>query len=158
MTFDRPTVKTTRERLQTALDAVAAELGCEIKVGGATFESDGSRCCFKVDCAVAGEDGTVETKEASDFALYAAQFKLSPEDLGREFTKGGKTFTVIGCKPKSYKFPILARRQDGKVFKFPAVVVRLGLDRCSTFGGCHKPTAAEADPERAAEKKNALLG
>ena len=148
MTFDRPTVKTTRERLQTALDAVAAELGCEIKVGGATFESDGSRCCFKVDCAVVGEDGTVETQEASDFVLYAAQFKLGPEDLGREFAKGGKTFTIIGCKPRSHKFPILARRQDGKVFKFPAATIRVCLG---------KPTAGVADPEREAERKNALL-
>ena len=150
MNFDRQTVKTTRERLQTALDAVAAELGCQIKVGGATFERDGSRCYFKVDCAVVGEDGTVETREASDFVLYAAQFKLSPEDLGREFTKGGETFTIIGCKPKSYKFPILARRQDGKVFKFPAVTVRAGMGR--------PVTAGVADPEREAEKKNALLG
>ncbi len=148
MTFDKPTVRATRDRLQTALDALAADLGCQIKVGSATFERDGSRCYFKVDCAVLDEDGTVETKEASDFVRCAVQYGLVAEDLGREFTGRGSTFTVIGCKPKSYKYPILTRRQDGKVFKFPADTVRRGLGR---------PTEGVwDDPEREAERRNAL--
>ena len=153
MTFDKPTVRATRERLQSALDAVASELGCQIKVGSATFERDGSRCTFKIDCAAVGEDGAVETREASDFTRCATQYGLRPDDLGAEFTKGGETFTVIGCKPKSYKYPILARRNDGKVFKFPAATVRAGMDR---------PVVPDAgvwdDPEREAERRNALLG
>lgn len=127
MTFDRQTVKDTRNRLQTALDTIAADIGCQIKVGNASYEPDGSACSFKIECAVIGEDGTAKTREATDFGHYAEQYGLKPEDLGKSFTNHNGTYTIIGCKPRSHKFPILGRRADGKVFKFPAVMVRLGL-------------------------------
>lgn len=146
MTFDRQTVKDTRDRLQTALDAVAADLGCQIKVGRASFARDGANCSFKIECAVVGDDGQVKTKEASDFTHCAVQYGLEASDLGREFTSNGNTFTVIGCKPKSYKFPILGRRDDGKVFKFPAVIVRLGLGK-NVVGTSPDSDAADAAAE-----------
>lgn len=142
MTFDLPTIKATRIRLQTALDALGADLGCEFKVGSATYERDGSRCSFKLECAVPDEDGTVQSKEAADFVRYAERYGLFPDDLGRSFTANGKTFTIIGCMPRSHTYPILVERGDGKQRKVRAEMVVAALGPCD-------------DPELEAARKKA---
>jgi len=112
--------------LQAALDTVAAELGYQIQVGNASFS--GSQCTFKVECAVVGEDGMAQTREATDFKARAALYGLSPDDLGKVFTNGGERFRVTGLKPKSRKYPIVAVRvKDDKGYKFPADMVKLAL-------------------------------
>ena len=143
MTFDQPTIRATRVRLQTALDALGKDLGCEFKVGKATYERDGSRCSFKLDSAVLDEDGTVQSKEAADFVRCAKGYGLFPEDLGRSFTANGKTFTIIGCMPRSHRYPILVKRGDGKQRKISAEAVAAALGPC-------------ADPEREAARQNAM--
>ena len=124
--FDRATVRETRDKLQAALAQVAEELGCRIEVGNASFS--GSQCTFKVECAVVGEDGMAQTRETTDFKARAALYGLSPADLGEVFTNGGDQFRVAGLKPKSRKYPIVAVRvKDGKAYKFPADMVKLAL-------------------------------
>lgn len=128
-TFNKATITTTRERLQTALDALGADLGCEFKVGNAAYEPDGSRCSFKLDCAVVGDDGTVRTKEEADFVRLATQYGLAPDDLGREFTTAAarKTYTLSGCLPRNSTYPIIGTSSDGRQFKLRAEVVRKAL-------------------------------
>jgi hypothetical protein len=69
--------------------------------------------------------GTIESVEARDFKANAWRWGMQPTDLGREFTHIRDTFTIIGAKPKAGKFPILAKRSDGKVYKFAPEQVRL---------------------------------
>ncbi len=125
--FDRPTVKKTRDKIQAVLDILSKELGCQIKVGRASFARDGSNCTFKVECAIMSADGTVETKEVTAFRKMASLYGLSPNDLGKVFTNAGEKFTISGLKPKANKYPILATRSDGKGFKFPVDMVKLAL-------------------------------
>jgi len=62
-----------------------------------------------------------DTKEKDTFALYAPTFGLLADDFGRSFTFRSRTYKIVGCAPKSFKYPILGSRlPDGKVFKFPA--------------------------------------
>jgi len=108
--FNRPTVKKTRDKIQAALDTLSKELGCQIKVGGASFARDGSNCTFKLECATVSADGTVETKEVTAFREMASSYGLSPDDLGKAFFNAGEKFTISGLKPKANKYPILAVR------------------------------------------------
>ncbi len=125
--FDRATVKSTCGKLEAALATLADELGCQIKVGGATFARDGGNCTFKVELATTNPDGTAETKEVSAFRELATAYGLSPDDLGKTFVSGKQPYVVCGLKPKATRFPILAQRADGKVFKFPADSVKMAL-------------------------------
>jgi len=125
--FNRPTVKKTRDKIQAALDTLSKELGCQIKVGGASFARDGSNCTFKLECATVSADGTVETKEVTAFREMASSYGLSPDDLGKAFFNAGEKFTISGLKPKANKYPILAVRSDGAEFKFPVDMVKLAL-------------------------------
>lgn len=62
-----------------------------------------------------------DTKEKDTFALYAPTFGLRADDFGRTFTFRSRTYKIVGCAPKSFKFPILGSRlPDGKTFKFQA--------------------------------------
>jgi len=134
-TFDRAAVKATRDALQGALGALAEQMGCEIKVGSATFDRSGANCTFKVECAVIGQDGVAETREIADFRGLAPMYGLKPDDLGRTFTNAGEQYRICGIKAKSRKYPILAERErDGKVFKFPADTVKLKLEAASAAG------------------------
>ena len=132
MRFDRDSVKLTRGRLEEALKGFGEELGCEVKVGNATFDRDGGYCTFKLELAVVGAGGVVQTKEMSSFRQLAVLWGLKPEDLGAEFSARGEKYRIVGANPKSGKYPIIADRvKDGKSFKFSDAVVRSALGRTS---------------------------
>lgn len=65
------------------------------------------------ETAVANEDvGKVE------FRLYAKRYGLSEDDYGKEVSIGGNTYTLCGIHTRNRKYPIIAKRTDGKNFKF----------------------------------------
>lgn len=62
--------------------------------------------------------------EKDQFALFAPTFGLVANDFGRQFRFQKNLYKIVGCSPKSFKYPILgARVPDGKTFKFQAVDV-----------------------------------
>jgi len=115
--IDRQVCKDLRAAIAEALASVEAEFGVAISLGNATFTRE--RVTFKVEAATVDENGDANTKEAADFKLHALEYGLQPHDLGRSFDSLGTTFTIVGLKPRSKKYPILARSaKDGKVYKF----------------------------------------
>ena len=128
--LDRAEVRTIRTRLQDRLDAF--DDNYKVHIGNATFSEN--NVTFKVTVSVVGEDGKAITKEAEDFQHYAFRYGLKAEDLGRKFKRwGGDTYEIIGAKPRSRKYPILARQvATGKVYKFTAQEIKLLLDQAQT--------------------------
>ena len=123
--FDRPTVKALRSDLDIALAKVAKAYGIEISTGNISFSGD--NCSIKVKAAVIGADGTVMSKEATDFARYA-KFDLPGVKLGDTFMNAGVTYTITGWKSRSRKYPVTAKSsKDGKVYKVPVRMVKAGL-------------------------------
>ncbi len=126
---------TTRDKcklLRAALENVLADLGkkldMEIQVGGSMSFTDTTITVKLVANLPNAATGAIESVEAKDFKTNTWKWGLQQTDLGREFTHGGDTFVIIGAKPKSGKFPILANRRDtGKTYKFPADLIRLKL-------------------------------
>ena len=159
MRFDRDSVKLTRQRLEAALKGFGEELGCQVHVGNASFDRDGGYCTFKLELAVVGEGGVVQTKEMSAFRQCAVLYGLKPEDLGAEFVAQDEKYRIIGANPKSGKYPIIgARVKDGKQFKFSEAIVRSALGRTNSpirgerpvgwSPGGQPPPLPEDDPRR----------
>lgn len=123
--FNRKTCCSVSEQIEAHLAGLADELGIKITSKGGSY-SDTSYT-LKIECATISEDGQVQTKEATDFALYASRYGLEADDLGKTFTRSGDLYTIVGCKPRSRKYPILVRKSGGKLIKFPADTVRLHL-------------------------------
>ena len=131
--MDRQKCERIRKRLEetfaTVGDDFKTEFGVAIKVGRATYSPGAlGNVVFKVELAEVGENGVAETKEVADFKHYAPQVGLKPEDFGKEFSTSNGTYNICGFKPKAMKYPILGKeKRTGRVFKFPARVVRKSL-------------------------------
>lgn len=116
-TLDTQTLKIVREKMDEAL-ASLADIGIHAKAGHISYQD--RNATVKVEIAVMGENGEVVSKEALDYERYRDMYEL-PE-LGSTFVSGGVMYTITGLKPRSTKYPVLAERVDGKVFKFTRAV------------------------------------
>jgi len=122
--MDRAKVKFIREKLNTILNN-AGFSGVVAKVGNATFTDD--NVTFKLTFSDVGDDGTVKTQAYTDFVRYGFEHGLTEDDLGRSFNLGGYRYTLKGYKPRSRKYPMLAEREDGKMYKLPTDSVKMAL-------------------------------
>ena len=119
--LDRTAVRRINDDIQSALDAVAKRYGVQIKVGNSRFSN--TNCTTKIDISTVSEGGTVMTKEATDYNRYASSFGLTKK-LGDTFEFRYDTYEIVGLKPRSSKYPVLAKNlSNGKTFKFPVNVI-----------------------------------
>jgi hypothetical protein len=117
--IDRQTVRQLREAIDENLKEIADEMGVEIKAGSATFSREG-HVTFKVECSLIGKNGEVQTKEAIDFKTYEGRHGLPLSLLGQTFSLGTTQYKLVGYKPRSKKFPIVAECvQTRKKYKIP---------------------------------------
>lgn len=119
--LDRASLRDISAAIEKALAPTAEAFGLALKMGRCTFSPQNA--VFKVEVAVKGDGGLAVTREVQDFRSSAHYFGLAPEDLGRAFSTGGKTFTVSGLAVRSRARPILAKASDGKTYKFPSETV-----------------------------------
>jgi len=54
-----------------------------------------------------------------NFERDAANLGLPPGCYGREFLSNGRTFAIVGFKPRNWKYPVIAVAKSGKRYKFP---------------------------------------
>jgi hypothetical protein len=125
--LDKPTVKYITKRLQAVLTPLAKELGVMIDLGSCTFQT--SNCRIQLKVAVLNPDGEPVTEEADAFKRSAKLFGFEPADLGKEFASQGQTYTINGLRPKSRKYPVIARAGNGKDYKFACRTVLKALGR-----------------------------
>lgn len=114
--FDPNALKYLRSSFEDVFEVVANAYGIKINIG--TMKYDDNTARFTVECVTINESGEALNSEAIAFKQCAALYDLKPSDLGRKFKSSGQTFTIVGCKPRSTRFPIIATREDGKRFKF----------------------------------------
>lgn len=101
-----------------ALTQVASRHEVEFKFSGGSF--DDHNATLKLEILAKREDGSVISKDAEYFKMNAKWYGINPTALGQKFTFNGLVYSISGLKPRSGKFPILAVRADGKIFKFQA--------------------------------------
>lgn len=123
--FDRQSVRQLRDFIDEELQTLGETLGVQIKLGSGRFTP--SNVTFKLEAAIVNANGVAETKQVSDFKQCATMYGLAADDLGRKFNSGGRAFEIVGANPKSRVYPILAKNDAGKVFKFAAHQVKNGL-------------------------------
>ena len=118
----RSLLRTFKADAEAALLDVAKKHNVQISFGNGSFTSENAT--LKLEIATIGTDGEAKTKEAIDFERYASRYGLSPEDLGTIFVYNGTEYKLIGAKPRSTKYPLLAKNvKSGKVYKVPATAI-----------------------------------
>lgn len=118
--FNRQNIRQINSEIESALASIAKKYGVELSVGNTRFTS--SNFSTKIEVATIASNGTVMTKEALDFNRYRS-LKGIQLNLGDSFQRNGKTYTVVGYKPRSHKYPVLASCSDGKTYKLPINLV-----------------------------------
>jgi len=120
--FNEQNLREIREALESALAIVEEETGLSIELGSCRFLPHSAK--FKVEVKTVDRDGRAFDEGAANFKVFAKDFGLEPEYLGRVFVSNSIEYTITGLKPRNKKYPIIATRADGKSFKFSHLLVR----------------------------------
>jgi len=127
MSIDRELLRTLRDEMNTALQAVAKRHNLLIAVGNASFTETTAN--FKL--AIATNTGDAETpaqqKAAEDWQRYAARFGLDPAWLNKTYTYGGDEYEILGLMPKRSKYPVYVRKNGDKCVLVVADHCKLGM-------------------------------
>ena len=109
-----------RQDVEQALQEVGQRYGIEIKAGHITYGE--TKFTLKLEAHKPEVNG--KSFEQAEFEKYCLLYGLSKEDYNKQFVLEGKVFTIFGFKPKASKYPILARCENGKTYKFSASSIR----------------------------------
>jgi hypothetical protein len=120
-TMDKATVRQIAEAAEEALQAVAERFGLSVERKGGKY--DPSVGTF--DARFLFSAGDAAAKEWTRWASLLDS-RLTPEDFGRSFKSGGRTFVVSGANPRATKRPVLAD-EGGRTYAFPAAAVASAL-------------------------------
>lgn len=125
--FDRAACRRVHDALNEAARKVAAEFGVALKPGNGRFSP--TSYTVKVEFAVIGEGGIAETQEAQDFKLYAPALGIAEDAIGKPLTDAGKSFRIVGFKPRSTRPVIVEEIGTGRRYKMSAERVALAYPR-----------------------------
>lgn len=120
MNFTPATLTSLRNRLNAILKPLAQELGINIEAGNAVYGRTGDNAKITLVMCNIAADGTLVSKEHTAFLQYCNIYGLKPDDLGRTFMWGGKTYKLVGLKPGN-RYPFLAEC-GGRRYKLPEEV------------------------------------
>jgi hypothetical protein len=126
--IDPVSLRVLRTSLDEALRAVGQKHGLAISSGKASYDRAGKFGAFKVDVALIGDGGAVQSREAEDYKRHAVMFGLKPEFLNQSFTDSrGTRYMLVGFNAKASKKPFLIRDDGGKSFVCGEEMIRHGF-------------------------------
>lgn len=113
--------KSIHEDCKRALDIVGRKYNLEVTARNARYSNNEMTVRFVFRTKTTDADGNRVTPEANAFKAQAWLHGLKPEDLGKVFKSGDKTFKITGLVPRRRKYPIQATCvENGKGYKFGA--------------------------------------
>ena len=126
-TFDRNSLRLLRKELDNVLAQVGRENNISLKCGNIRFDSRTAKIVVEAG-TIDDATGTVITQEMQQWRTGHTFYDLPAAGLGQMFFSGGTQYKITGLNTRRPKFPVSAERVcDGKLFKFPASVVRNAL-------------------------------
>lgn len=124
--IDRQTIRMINAEVDSALQAIGEKYGLSMKMGNSTFSH--TNFTTKYTASVKDSSGVAVTPEAQDWDRFAHRHGITAK-VGDTFTTPqGDTYTIMGWKHRSHKYPILASSRNGKVYKFTVRAVKYALE------------------------------
>lgn len=115
MIMSKELAKQLREAVANASRPVADQLGLALSGEHASYDPTLGDCVVKLTFTVKLTEDF--DPEKAKFQRMAPMFGLKPEHYGSQLVVRGETWTLVGLAPGSPRFPVLARRANGKVYK-----------------------------------------
>ncbi len=119
--FNKSACNTVADEAMAALQEVATRHGLTLKREGGRFDTGSFTLKTTFVC-------TTEGGIPADWARNAKLLGLEPSDFGKSFVSRGQTYTICGVKIRARKYPVLAKKADGGIYKFPEATVKAGLE------------------------------
>jgi len=113
--FDKSNLQKLRVEMDNALQAISNKYGITIKAGNASYS--GNECTFKVKLNTKATDGTVITKEATDWARYKGRTQCSHLKVGDTINIQGSSYILTGFNTRARKAPINFKNSAGNGYK-----------------------------------------
>ena len=129
-TIDKTSLRALRPAIESALKDAGIE-GVAFRLGSATY-SPGSNATFKLEVSLVKQDGTVATKEVTDWNRYAPLDGLPKDGIGKTVTINGRQVTITGYKPRRHKYPY-SGTINGRSFKFTRSQVQRAFGVTPTY-------------------------
>jgi hypothetical protein len=150
--IDRSSAREIHTAFEKFLKNFGKDYGVVASCGNGRFDSRSIR--FKVEIVVAGavDTSSLVDKAKTDFEFYASRFGLSKDDWGKRFLSRGKSYTICGIKPSSYKYPILGKSPRGAVYKFTADGVLKGMGKKPSRWIVQQESSADAQEQAQIER------
>lgn len=105
--FNKPTLRTLRSEIDTALAEIGKTYGIDLRTGNARY--DAKTATFKLNCSMLNESGDVETKEMIDLKAF------HPALVNKEVKmNGGQVGIVIGFNARRHKYPFIVSTPKGR--------------------------------------------
>jgi len=121
----KESLKDFRIQLDHVLQELGEKEGIKLTAGRCSYSD--TYFSIKIEGAIEAEKGVATTKDQIAFKENAELYGLSPDDLFKTFRVGfgAEAYEVWGLRPRSKKYPILAKKVGtDNVYKFKAAVVK----------------------------------
>lgn len=103
-----------RKELEQITKGLAEKYNVNIHAGKIKYTD----ISFNLDVEVTKKEVNGTSFEQAEFEKYCFLYNLKPEHYNKSFKSSGKSYNIIGFKPNRPKFPIIAKSEDGKQYKF----------------------------------------
>ncbi len=110
-----------RTETEEALKEIAEKYNVTITAGKIKY----SEAEFALTIDVKKKEVNGKSFEQAEFEKYCFLYHLKPEDYLKSFKTSGKNFVITGFKPNRPKFPIIAKGEDGKSYKFTEDILKM---------------------------------
>ena len=111
------------EKINKALSDVGQEIGINIKLGNIGYTPSGFSSKIEAELTSKGEKAKEADQEKNE--LLSMSIGFDTNIIGRTIAKGKTNYEIVDIKPRSTKFPVIAKAQDGTLYKFPVSLVRI---------------------------------
>ena len=113
--FDKVNLQVLRVEMDKALQAISNKYGITVKAGNASYS--GNECTFKVKLNTKATDGTVITKEATDWDRYKGIHNMEHLSVGDTIYIQGSPYILSGFNSRARKAPINFKNSAGAGYK-----------------------------------------
>jgi hypothetical protein len=124
--FDKKSLAYFKKKIEQATQSVCEEFGVAIEFGNSRYTQ--SVATSKITFKVLG-GGTVDDFAKKEFGNKARSFGVHESEYGKLFTYRNKQYKLVGCNPRSWKYPFVADCvTNGKKYRFSASAITQALD------------------------------
>ena len=120
--FNKPALNKLRSEMQSQFAELEKKFGIKLQVGSMSYSSN--EVSVKVKANIISDDGTVVSKEAKAWDLYAQMGGFDYLKVGDKIVIQGQTFTIKGYNTRAPKSPIQIEDAQGKSYKCSEIAIK----------------------------------